>query len=104
MHNWIVVVGLLLVTGLHAQAIESPSLDLGKTLFESTELGTRGRSCNGCHLNGKGLTMVGDFNDMELKDIINTCLRDALDAKMISAESQEMNALVGYLRKFQKNQ
>ncbi len=46
--------------------------------------------------------MVGDFNDTELKDIINACLRDALGAKTISVESQERNALVGYLRKFQK--
>ena len=98
----IIVVSILLMTGLHAHAIESPSLSLGKTLFESTELGTKGRSCSECHAQGKGLDMVGDFNDTELKDIINACLRDALGAKMISAESQEMNALVGYVRKFQK--
>ena len=103
MNKSIIVVGILLMTGLCAHAIESPSLSLGKTLFESTELGTKGRSCATCHAQGKGLGMVGDFNDTELKDIINACLRDALGAKMISAESQEMNALVGYVRKFQKN-
>ena len=102
MNKSIIVVGILLMTGLCAHAIESPSLSLGKTLFESTELGTKGRSCATCHAQGKGLGMVGDFNDTELKDIINACLRDALGAKMISAESQEMNALVGYVRKFQK--
>jgi len=102
MNKSITVVGILLMTGLYAHAIESPSLSLGKTLFESTELGTKGRSCATCHAQGKGLGMVGDFNDTELKDIINACLRDALGAKMISAESQEMNALVGYVRKFQK--
>ena len=103
MNKSIIVVGILLMTGLHAHAIESPSLSLGKTLFESTALGTKGRSCTTCHAQGKGLNMVSDFNDTELKDIINACLRDALGAKMISAESQEMNALVGYVRKFQKN-
>ena len=46
--------------------------------------------------------MTGDFNDTELKDIINACLRDAIGAKMISTESQEMEALLGYVRSFQK--
>ena len=104
MNKLILLFSMLLMTGFHAYAIETPSLSLGKTLFESTELGTKGRSCTGCHQHGKGLDMVGDFNDTELKDIINACLRDALDAEMISLESQEMNALVAYVRKFQKGQ
>jgi cytochrome c len=40
---------------------------------------------------------------MELKDIINACLRDALGGKLISTESQEMDALLVYVRSFQKN-
>ena len=102
MNKSIVVIGILLMTGFHAYAIEAPSLSLGKMIFESTELGTKGKSCNSCHLQGKGLSMVGDFNDTELKDIINACLRDALGADTISSDSQEMNALVGYVRKYQK--
>lgn len=104
MNKLIVLLSMLLMTGFQAYAIEAPSLSLGKTLFESTELGSKGRSCTGCHPGGKGLDMVGDFNDTELKDIINACLRDALGAERISLESQEMNALVAYVRKFQKNQ
>lgn len=92
----------LFIMSASAFAIEAPSLSLGKTLFESVELGTKDRSCESCHPHGKGLDMVGDFNDTELKGIINACLRDALGAEMISPESQEMNALVGYVRKFQK--
>lgn len=97
------ILATLLMMGTNVFAIEAPSLSLGKTLFESAELGTKDRSCNTCHANGKGLDMVGDFNDTELKDIINACLRDALGADLISPESQEMNALVSYVRKFQKN-
>ena len=104
MNKLIILLSILFMTGFHAHAIEAPSLSLGKTIFESTELGTKGRGCTTCHPRGKGLGMVGDFNDTELKDIINSCLRDALDAEMISLESQEMNALVAYVRKFQKNQ
>lgn len=96
------VLGLLLLTASSARAIESPSLDLGKTLFESAALGSKGQSCMTCHAQGKGLDMVGDFNDAELKDIINACLRDALGAATISSESQEMNALLAYVRTFQK--
>lgn len=102
MNKSIIVLGMLFLTGLPAYAIESPSLSLGKILFESAELGTRERSCATCHPQGKGLAMVGDFNDAELKDIINACLRDALGGQLISVESQEMNALVAYVRKFQK--
>lgn len=102
MNKLILVIGILFMTGLHAHAIEAPSLSLGKTLFDSVEIGTKGRSCTTCHPHGKGLDMIGDFNDTELKDIINACLRDALGAEMISPESQEMNALVSYVRMFQK--
>ncbi len=102
MNKSILVLGILLMTGFCAYAIEAPSLSLGKTLFESEQLGTKGRSCATCHPQGKGLDMVGDFNDTELKDIINACLRDALGGQLISEESQEMNALAGYVRKFQK--
>ncbi|MBW2476281.1 MAG: cytochrome C [Deltaproteobacteria bacterium] len=83
-------------------AIESPSLDLGKSLFEATELGTKQRSCATCHAEGKGLEMISDFSDQELKDIVNACIRDALDGKMLAIDSQEMDALTGYIRSFQK--
>jgi len=99
----ILLLGVLLTIGFQAAAIEAPSVGLGKTLFESTELGSRGNSCKTCHPQGKGLGKVGDFNDTELKDIINACLRDALGAAMISPDSQEMDALLAYVRSFQKN-
>ena len=102
MNKALIAVGILIMTGLQAQAIETPSLGLGKTLFESAELGSKGKSCATCHPQGKGLGMVGDFNDIELKDIINACLRDALGAELISTDSQEMNALLAYVRTFQQ--
>jgi cytochrome c peroxidase len=102
MKKLIIALSLLLMTGICAQATEAPTLDLGKTLFESTALGSTGRSCATCHPQGKGLSRVGDFSDAELKDIINACLRDALHAEMISVESQEMDSLLAYVRKFQK--
>ncbi len=104
MNKFIICTLGILLTATPVCATESPTMDLGKTLFESTELGTKGRSCAGCHPQGKGLDMTGDFNDDELKDIINACLRDALGAEVISTHSQEMEALLGYVRLFQKEQ
>jgi cytochrome c peroxidase len=102
MNKTIIFFSLFLLLGVQGQANEAPSLSLGKTLFESTQLGTRGKSCQTCHAKGKGLEMIGDFNDEELKDIINACLRDALGGQLISLESQEMLALHAYVRQFQK--
>ena len=103
MKKSIVAMSLLLMTGISAQATEAPTLSLGKALFESTELGTKGRGCVTCHEQGKGLEMIGDFNDTELKDIINACLRDAMGGQLMSTESQELEALRAYVRSFQKN-
>ena len=103
MNKSIIMLAILLIMPLCVHATEAPTMDLGKTLFESTELGKKGRACVTCHPQGKGLDLVGDFNDTELKDIINACLRDAIGGKMISTESQEMEALLVYVRSFQKN-
>jgi len=103
MNKSMIFFSLFLFLGAQGYANEAPSLSLGKTLFESTELGTNGKSCQSCHPQGKGLDKIGDFNDEELKDIINACLRDALGGKTISLESQEMEALHAYVRKFQKD-
>ena len=102
MNKLIVALGMLLLIGFHAYANETPSVALGKTLFESVELGTKQQGCATCHPQGKGLDKIGDFNDTELKDIINACLRDAVGAEMISPDSQEMNALLAYVRMLQK--
>ena len=102
MNKFILLLSIFLLSTVPATAIESPSLELGKTLFESTELGTKGRSCSSCHPQGEGLDLVGDFNDEELKDIINACIRDAQGGALISVESQEMEALLIYVRTFQK--
>ncbi len=98
-----IVTLVLAVSALPVMAIEAPSLELGKTLFESEKLGTKQRSCKSCHDQGKGLDKVGDFNDEELKDIINACIRDALGGTLMDIDSQELNALLIYVRTFQEN-
>lgn len=92
---------LLLGCALPAFAVEIATLDMGRALFESTRLGTTDRSCATCHPDGKGLDQVGDFSDAELKDIINACIRDALHGTRLTDDSQELNALLLYVRTFQ---
>ena len=94
--------GLALCAG-PTLATETPSTELGQALFESPELGTKQRSCNSCHAQGNGLDKIGDFNDEELKDIINACIRDAVGGELMDVDSQELNALLLYVRTFQKN-
>ncbi|PLX87672.1 MAG: cytochrome C [Desulfuromonas sp.] len=92
-----------LLAPLSVSAVETPSMELGKRLFESVQLGSKGRSCESCHRQGKGLDKIGDFNEEELKDIINACIRDALGGKLLGVESQEMDSLYRYVRTFQQN-
>ena len=103
MKKAVILLSMFLAIGTSVYATEGPAISLGKTLFETTELGTKNRSCSSCHPNGKGLEKTGDFNDNELSDIINACLRDALGAEMLSPASQEMEALLTYVRSLQKN-
>ena len=103
MRLFTLVFGLLLIAASGpVAAIEGPTLDLGKTLFEATSLGSSNRSCEACHPAGRGLDQVGDFSDSELKEIINACIRDALKGQLLAIESQEMDALLKYVRMFQK--
>ncbi len=79
-------------------AVEGPTLELGKTLFESNELGTAERSCNNCHPDGKGLDKTGQSDDATIKERINRCIRNAQGGEVLDAGSQEMEALLNYVR------
>lgn len=95
----VLAVGVCLLLGVSLSlAVEGPSLELGKTLFEATTLGSSGNSCASCHPGGKGLQEVSAYDDAMLKEMINFCIRDALKGTMFSAEAQELEALLRYLR------
>lgn len=88
---------LFLVASL-SFAVEGPSLEVGKTLFEATTLGSNGNSCATCHPAGKGLKEIAAYDDGMLKEMINFCIRDALKGTMLSPDAQELEALLRYLR------
>lgn len=73
-------------------------------LFQSTSLGTNGKSCSACHPQGKGLENIGDYDDATLQEFVNFCIRDALKGKMLPEGSEELQILASYLRRFQKPQ
>jgi cytochrome c peroxidase len=91
---------LILASVLPAMAVETANPDLGRALFASPQLGKSGRSCADCHPGGKGLEKISDFSDAELKDIINACVRDALQGTLLAADSPELNALLLHIRSF----
>jgi len=83
-----------------AAAVEGPNEQLGRTLFESTQLGSNGKSCATCHGEGKGLKELAGYSDTELKEMINFCIRDALKGRMFDLESTELTSMFLYLRTF----
>ena len=89
---------LMFALALSAAATEGPSVELGKSLFESTNLGSNGKSCATCHPSGKGLQNIGSYDDAKLKKIVNSCVQNALKGKAFSPDTQELDSLLTYLR------
>lgn len=98
MNRWMAAGVLLLMAGGAALATEGPTVAMGQALFESPALGSNGKSCASCHPAGKGLDELGAFDDPMLKEMINFCIRDALEGKMFALESQELDSMLLYLR------
>jgi len=91
------LLGLLVWAG-SVTAVEAPTAELGKTLFESTRLGSNGKSCSSCHPGGRGLEEISAYDDGQLKEMINFCIRDALKGRMFASDAQELDAMLAYLR------
>lgn len=83
-----------------AIAAGEPSIERGNELFKSTTLGTNGRSCAGCHTDGKGLEEVSTYDEKALAKITNQCIVKALEGKPLAAGSHDLNSLLMYLNTF----
>ena len=55
----------------------------GEALFQSTKIGTNGKSCNSCHDKGYGLENVKDYDSETLRGLINICIEDAPKRKTL---------------------
>jgi mono/diheme cytochrome c family protein len=70
----------------------------GKALFESTKLGTNGKSCATCHAGGKRFAEVAETPDDELAEYVNSCIEAMLAGKPLPAGSDDLRALVKHVR------
>lgn len=89
-----------LLSAVSSMGTDLASMEKGKQLFTSKELGTSGKSCSSCHPDGKKLEGIGSTADEELAATINACIAGPLKGKKLDPESSDMKALVLYLRSF----
>ncbi len=77
-----------------------PSMERGKELFNSTELGSNGKSCATCHRDGKKLERAATYADGELGEIINQCIKNPLEGKGLDPDSGDMKSLIMFVKAF----
>ena len=104
----LMAVGLVFFLTFTAHSLTEGDVEKGKALFNDVNFGsgTSGKSCNSCHLNGKGLEMSGEkkeFNIMgkkqnSLEEAVNFCIKMALKGKAIDPESEDMFNIVAYIK------
>lgn len=81
-----------------ACAIEKPSLEKGKLLFNSPSLAgaVSGKSCGSCHPNGAGLQKAWMNPDLAVQ--VNTCIAGPLRGRKLDVNSVDMQSLIMYIR------
>jgi cytochrome c len=92
----LIITPLLTSTALAA----GPSMERGKELFNSSELGTNGKSCATCHRDGKKLKQAASYAEGELGEIINQCIKNPLEGKRLDPSSSDMKSLIIYIKAF----
>ena len=95
---------LLLITCIVALAAspvlaaDKASAARGKELFNSSTLGTNGKSCDSCHAGGGKLGKSAAYDEAKLKKIINQCISMALKGKPLPSDSPDLASLALYLK------
>lgn len=93
------VTAALAVAVACAPAITSGAdLETGRNLFESSALGTSGKSCATCHPGGRKLEWASTFEEDKLTRVVNNCIGSMLKGKALDPASEEMKSLVLYIR------
>ena len=98
MRRSLLIVCILWGLSFPALALESPSADTGRILFDSQQLGQNGKSCSSCHPDGAGLAGIADMSDGELASTINICIEKPLAGQPLDPDSTEMASMILYLR------
>ena len=108
MEKALVVASLLLMAGgVHLP--HAADANKGKILFQRVDLGggTTGKSCNACHLNGKGLssdlfqrkkfTIMG-MDKQTLAEVVNVCVEKSLGGVALDPQGNEMADLLASMK------
>ena len=77
---------------------EPASVAEGRRLFDSQGLGGSRKSCADCHPQGKGLHETRAYDDSQLREMINFCIRDAMQGTMLPLSDRRLDAILAYLR------
>ena len=88
---------ILIAASSLALADSGVSRARGKELFTSPQLGSNGRSCNSCHPDGKKLEKAAAYDEGNLGEIINQCIKGPLKGKSLDPNSDEMKSLILYI-------
>lgn len=81
-------------------AADAPSVEQGKELFESSKLGTNGKSCSTCHQGGRKLEWAATYDDEKLANIVNSCIQKTLKGKPLPPDSDSMKSMLSYIHTF----
>jgi cytochrome c len=81
-----------------AMAAGQPTLERGKELFNSTTLGTNGKSCASCHAGGDKLEEIAGYEQKQLEKITNQCIVMALKGRALAPGSPDLLSLVAYVK------
>lgn len=101
----------LLISGLTAAvAFAGAAEDKGKALFNDAKFAGGSKACNSCHKDGKGLENAADKKEFKimgktqksLEEAINFCIVNASKGKAIDAKSEDMKAMVAYIKSLKK--
>jgi cytochrome c553 len=90
----------LIAAATPAISASSPSAERGKMLFNSSSLGTNGKSCATCHPDGKSLGKAAAFDEEKLEKITNQCVVQALKGRAFATGSADLASLVAYIKTF----
>jgi cytochrome c len=85
-----------------ALAADLPSIERGKQLFDSTNLGTNGKSCSTCHPDGSGMDKAASYVESRLGKMVNQCIQKPLKGQALASDSPELKSLIMYIQALAK--
>jgi cytochrome c len=106
----VMMICLLIVGLVSAVAFAGATEDKGKTLFNDAKFAGGSKACASCHKDGKGLENAADKKEFKLagktqkslEEAINVCIVNMNKGKAIDVKSEDMKAMVAYVKSFKK--